>query len=52
MWWHGATGGWGCPDQHGGSPGCRSSLYRPKQDPGRHWPYRDRYPELAREEES
>jgi hypothetical protein len=46
MWWHGRSGGWGCPS---GSPGCRSSLYRPKRDPNQYWAYRDRYPELCEE---
>jgi hypothetical protein len=46
MWWHGSTEGWGCPDIHGGSPGCRSSLYRPKPDAAMRWSYAKRYPEL------
>lgn len=50
MWWHGGTEGWGCPDTHGGSPECRSTLYRPKE-PGR-LPHRpeERWPELYEEE--
>jgi hypothetical protein len=52
MWWHGSTEGWGCPDRHGGSPQCRSRLYRPKPDPKRRWVYPDRYPELAGENDA
>lgn len=46
MWWHGSTDGWGCPNMHGGSPDCRSALYRPKRNLSKPWPYGARYPEL------